>query len=181
MTSHQFYFNYRADDTLSPLSYQLTEEICQEEPNHVLDFGCGSGKHINVLNLRGICTIGIDISFINIIRAHAKYELPCLICSDETYLRNLSNVDVVFTCSVLDHIEDIDGIIGEFKRIANKSVILAETNDSPSEFYFPHDYESYGFEKLDFEWESDGDGAKYSMWKWRKEVNIISALDDLAR
>lgn len=147
----------------------------------MLDFGCGSGKHLDVLHRANVCTIGIDISMINVIRANAKYELPCLICSDETYLRNLANVDVVFTCSVLDHIKDVDGIIDEFKRICNKSIVLAETNDTPSVFYYPHDYESYGFTKLDFEWKSDGDGATYYLWKWvRGEGDTMQLNDDLA-
>lgn len=117
----------------------------------------------------------------NIIRAKAKYELPCLVCSDETYLRNLVNIDVVFTCSVLDHIELVEEIIGEFKRICNKAVLLAETNDIPEKFYYPHNYESYGFKKLHFEWKSDGDGATYSIWKWIKGSDeVLKVNDDLA-
>lgn len=128
----------------------------------------GSGKHLNVLNNTKICTIGIDISMMNVIRAKAKYELPCVVCSDETYLRNLANIDVVFTCSVLDHIKDIEGIVSEFKRICNKCVILAETRDVIGEYYFDHNYESHGFTKIHFDWKSDGDGATYSIWKWSK-------------
>lgn len=128
----------------------------------------GSGKHLAVLDNTRIATIGIDISMMNVIRAKAKHELPCVVCSDETYLRNLVNIDVVYTCSVLDHIEYIDDIIVEFKRICNRAVLLAETNDVVGNYYYPHNYESFGFTKIHFDWKSDGDGATYSIWKWSK-------------
>jgi hypothetical protein len=82
--------------------------------------------------------------------------------------------------SVLDHIENIDEIIMEFKRIANK-IYLAETNDQPGGFYYPHAYEAYGFDKIDFEWTSDADGAKYQIWKWSRPVLVNDAHDDLGK
>ncbi len=167
MTPKEYYKSYQADDKLSNLSRELLNEIMYYEPVHVLDFGCGTGKHLSPLNAAEICTIGIDISPMNVYKAIHKYDLPCVICSDETYLRNLCNVDVVFTCSLLDHIEDITAIIEEFKRIANKAVILAETNSIHVNHYFQHDYEELGFEKTAFGWIGD-DQATYHIWKWNK-------------
>ena len=145
MTSKEFYRLYQADDSFSELSKELLKEVLKYDPVHCLDFGSGSGKHLAPLHQAGICTIGIDISPMNVYKAIHKYDLPCVICSDETYLRNICNVDVVFTCSVMDHIEDINEIIDEFKRIANKAVIMAETNDKIGQYYFPHNYQHYGF------------------------------------
>jgi ubiquinone/menaquinone biosynthesis C-methylase UbiE len=202
MTPKQTYSLYIADDTLSPLSYALIEEIRKENPLIVLDYGAGSGKHCNILQKAGIETICVDISMMNIVRAHAKYELPNLICSDERILKVIKDVDVLFTCSCMDHIEKIDMIIDEFKRIA-RVVILAETQDTPGEFYFNHDYESYGFKKVResievtckdsagseylngeiYSWTSEppeGDGATYHIWKWVKgQKENGHANDDL--
>lgn len=169
----EFYKSYLADDNIGFISEYLLVKIKEENPNHVLEFGCGSGKNLDRLNKELIPTIGIDISLMNVMKAKLKYDLPCVICSDETYLRNMCNVDTVFTVSVLDHIEEIDEIILEFKRIANKSVFLAETNDLVFDHYFKHDYESFGFEKIpDFEWKGE-DGASYYIWKWVKENETI--------
>ena len=168
MSPKDFYRNYKADDTYSLLSAKLFREILAYEPIHVLEFGCGTGKHLDPMNRDGIVTIGIDISPFNIAKAIHKYDLPCVICSDETYLRNLCNVDVVFTCSVLDHIEDVAGIIDEFKRISNKAVILAETKSEGLDFYYAHDYESLGFEAIEFEW-AGNDKCVYKIWIWEKE------------
>jgi SAM-dependent methyltransferase len=182
MTPKQVYSKYIADDTLSELSNRLITEITICNPLVVLDFGSGSGKHSNELQKIGIETIGIDISMMNVVRAHSKYDLPAVICADERILKFIHNIDLVFSCSVLDHIEDIGIIIDEFKRMA-RVVMLAETRDAPGDFYYPHDYENYGFKKLDYSYVSEppnGDGATYEIWKWEKGQNeSIHINDDL--
>ena len=173
-TAKEFYRTYQADDKLSALSAELLHEVMKYDPVHVLDFGCGSGKHLSPLQGAGICTIGIDISPMNCYKAIHKYDLPCIICSDETYLRNLCNVDVVMTCSVMDHIEAPYDIIEEFKRIANKAVILAETDSTGiGEHYFSHLYNAYGFKPTSFQWVGE-DGAVYSIWIWEKVAETVS-------
>jgi SAM-dependent methyltransferase len=170
MNSKDFYRTYQADDSWSELSHTLIAGIQSLSPAHVLEFGCGTGKHLSRLHQIGICTLGVDISPMNVYKAIHKYDLPCVVCGDETYLRHFCNVDVCFTVSVLDHIEQADGIVLELQRIANKAVFLAETVDVPkgSEYYYPHRYENMGFEKLDFSWKSPSDGARYNIWRWNK-------------
>ena len=168
MTTKEYYQSYQADDSLSELSRELIGEIIKYDPVHVLDFGCGTGKHLSPLNACGICAIGIDISPMNVYKAIHKYDLPFVACGDESYLRNLCNIDVVFTCSVLVHIPEVSRIIDEFKRIANKAVILAETNDIINEYYYSHNYVDYGFKPLWFEWTGENK-ALYKIWKWEKE------------
>lgn len=171
-TAKEYYRTYQADDKLSDLSRELLSEVMKYDPVHVLDFGCGTGKHLCPLNGAGIATIGIDISPMNCYKAIHKYDLPCIICSDETYLRNLCNIDVVFTCSVLDHIEAPYDIIEEFKRIANKAVILAETDSTGvGDHYFSHLYNAYGFRPLTFQYVGE-DGAVYGLWVWEKGDTI---------
>lgn len=180
MTPKEYYKNYQADDKVGMIGDWLLVKISLDNPIHILEFGCGTGKHLTQLHKRGISTLGIDISPMNVITAMTRHNLPFVVCSDETYLRNICNIDVVFTVSVLDHIENIDGIIGEFKRIANKCIYLAETNDSHiGEHYFKHDYESYGFEKMDFEWIGQ-DGGQYFVWRWEKPLTVGQSFYDYA-
>jgi ubiquinone/menaquinone biosynthesis C-methylase UbiE len=171
MTPKEYYKSYQADDFLSELSRELIAEIMKYDPVHVLEFGCGTGKHLSVLNSVGICTIGIDISPMNIYKAIHKYDLPFVACGDESYLRNLCNCDVVITCSVLDHIESVYDIIEEFKRIANKAVILAETDSLTGNHYFSHLYNSYGFTKTNFQYIGE-DGGTYGIWIWTKQILV---------
>lgn len=172
MSPKEFYSTYVADDSTSELTDRLVYEIHLFNPVHVLEFGCGSGKNIKLLQDGGVCVTGLDISFINVIRAQAKNEIKNVIYGDETHLRHLCNFDVVFTCSVIDHIESPLDIIDEFKRIANKAVILAETRDIVGPHYFSHKYESLGFTKVDYCWKSrEGDGASYFIWVWQKGID----------
>lgn len=164
----EYYKSYLADDKIGFIGEYLLVKMMLENPNHILEFGCGTGKHLKKLQDRGINTIGVDVSLINIIKAQVKHDLPFVVCTDENYLRNFCNIDIVFTVSVLDHIKNVSDIIGEFKRITNYSVYLAETNDIVGEHYFKHNYESYGFTKIpDFDWKGE-DGAIYYIWKWEK-------------
>jgi ubiquinone/menaquinone biosynthesis C-methylase UbiE len=180
MTASEAYKNYIADDNLSPLSDELTTEILRYSPSSALDYGAGSGKHANILQSAGVQTLAIDISMMNVVRAYGKYDLPFISLGNQDHLRYFRNVDVVFTCSVLDHIEDIHPIIHEFKRIAQKAIVLAETTDEVGEFYYSHDYESYGFEKTGFSWKGE-DGATYHIWIWEKSFRerVNSTNDDL--
>lgn len=167
-----YYRNYKADDGLMMLNHDLISHICNESPVHAFEFGCGSGKHLKVLESKGVSCFGIDISPVNVLTGIAKHELPFVSIGDESHLRHLCNFDVVFTCSVLDHVheKDFKSIVNELKRIANRAVFVAETNDVPGPYYYPHNYERYGFEKMLGEYPSQyGDGAMYYIWKWIKK------------
>jgi len=174
INAKEFYRSYIADDTVAELNGRLAHLIKALNPNHVFEFGMGSGKNLKLLP--GIDAGGMDISFVNVAKAHLKNDLPFVMVGDENYLRHLCNYDVVFTVSVLDHIENVDVIIGEFKRIANVAIYLAETNDIPGQYYFPHDYESYGFEKMSYKWTSSRDGALYQIWEWKRANKVEPVL-----
>jgi SAM-dependent methyltransferase len=188
----EFYRTYQADDGLATLNKKLVDEILRHNPNHVFEFGTGTGKNLKLLQRveasyakSGTAVVGLDISLINTITATVKNELPCIIHGDENYLRHLCNFDVVFTCSVLDHIEDVIGIIQELKRIANVAVIIAEcTEPDKKNYYYKHDFESFGFERInDSEYYSEADGHTYHIYKWMKPSELPSepkVNDDLA-
>jgi 2-polyprenyl-3-methyl-5-hydroxy-6-metoxy-1,4-benzoquinol methylase len=110
---------------------------------------------------------GIDMSFLNIVFARAKNNIPMLIIGDEYHLCRLSSFDVVTTTSVLCHIQDISKIISEMKRIAHKSIVICETTDIVGEFYYAHNYESFGFEFTGKEIVS-GNDANYKVYVWKK-------------
>lgn len=172
ITPKEYYRNYLADDKISMLNIKLMDLITACHPTHVLEFGCGTGKNLRLISdyhpeMNIECT-GIDISLMGLIHARTRHDVPFILCGDETHLRHLCNFDIVFTCSVLDHIENIEGIIQEFKRIANKNIILMETNDVPGQYYYPHNYEAFGFTKLAYEYLSEGDGARYHIWMFNK-------------
>lgn len=127
----------------------------------MFEFGCGQGKNLKRIKPFVDVVHGIDVSVPAILIA--KQFIPFAEVGDENTLKYVGQYDVAFTCSVLDHIPEIGGIIEELKRIA-PAVILLETNSVQGRYYYPHDYESYGFTKLDYSWKSTGDGALYEIW-----------------
>ncbi len=165
MNSKDFYRNYQADNIIDELDMRLALEVISYNPESIFEFGMGSGKNLSLIKARSgrdIETWGLDISIVNVFQAHLN-GVDCCIAGDERHIPS-RKFDVVFTCSVLDHIEEIENIIGHFQEIATKAIILAETNSFEGDFYFKHDYESYGFEKLDYEYLSDSDGGIYNIW-----------------
>jgi len=168
MTSKEFYRNYEADLVMNPLNLKLIELIRNEDEFSALEFGCGKGKHLDFLDSDGMCVTGIDISKINIDFIKTNFTFISHI-GDETILKDHDTFDIVFTCSVLCHIEHIDEIISEFKRIAQHKIFLAETQDTPEGFHYFHDYESYGFKKVTDGIYSPGNHLTYYIWEWTKQ------------
>jgi 2-polyprenyl-3-methyl-5-hydroxy-6-metoxy-1,4-benzoquinol methylase len=165
-----FYYNYQANDIVAPLDVMMNDFVLENNPISVLDYGCGVGKNLRYLVDKNpkLTVCGIDMSFLNIIHARAKNKIDMLIIGDEYHLCRLADFDIVITTSVLCHIQDIKDIVKELKRIANDSVIICETVDIMGEFYYAHDYESFGFEFVDLQMVS-GNDALYKIYQWKKE------------
>lgn len=160
----QFYANYQADNKLDELDFMLADVLIKYKPKSAFEFGSGSGKNLMLLKKKDseIETYGLDISIVNVIQSHLN-GVDSVIRGDERHLP-LRKFDVVFTCSVLDHIEDVYNIIGAFQVMATKAIVLAETNSFDTDFYYKHDYESFGFTRLDYEYKSKDDGGIYNIW-----------------
>jgi len=169
MHPKSFYFNYQANDEIAPLDVMMNKYVSNHNPKSVLDFGCGVGKNLRYLldNNEGLTVCGIDMSFVNIIHARAKNRIEFLVLGDEYHLCRLREFDVVMTTSVLCHIQDITEIVKEFKRIAKDSIIICETKDIKGEFYYEHDYESFGFEFVGLQMVS-GNDALYKIYRWKQ-------------
>ncbi len=147
----------------------LIKEIIRSDidADTVFEFGCGRGETLVILKSLGYHVRGIEINPMEV-QYTTKYHLGVDV-GDEEYLLNYpdNSVDITFTVGVLDHIrEDFDFTIRQFKRITKKTIFCLETNDVPSEYYYPHNYESFGFVKVrDFMATGTGDGCMYTLWR----------------
>lgn len=162
----EFYKNYQADNIIDVIDIALVSCIEEFEPTSVFEFGCGSGKNLALLkkNNPNIQTYGMDISIVNVIQSHLN-GVDCVIRGDERYMPQ-GKFDVCFTCSVLDHIpnENIEQVIGNLVSMSNKAVVIGETNEYEGNFYYKHDFESFGFVKQTLPYVSEGDGLNYFIW-----------------
>lgn len=164
--AREFYKNYNNGTDMLKLNWDIIDLILQENPNSVFEFGCGTGKilyHLLQMN-PSLDILGNDISQKAINTGKDIFGLD-IINSDESLLARIENnrYDVVFTCSVLNHIPDIDYIVPHLQRISKKTVFLAECQQKTHDYFFPHNYKKFGFKKLDYLWFS---GIKvYDIWK----------------
>lgn len=159
-----FYRSYIANDLILPLNERLVQDVLSYHPKSVLEFGCGVGKNLALLKDKVPNYLGLDIS-VEAVDIAKKKGLN-VICGDESTLNTLENHDVIFTCSVLDHIEYINDIVYDLKRIANIAIVIAETNTKIGKFYYPHNYESLGFIKTDYEYNSSQARKKAIYYIW---------------
>lgn len=167
----KFFKNYDNGSFIKDMHHAICDEIWIFTPpfkSRVFEFGCGNGKILKLLKEKYIldCEVsGCDISE-NAIELGKSWGLNIWL-GDENELTKFKDkeFDVLFTCSVLDHIEDIEKIIKEFKRVS-KSQVIAETNSvfNKSIHYYPHEYEIYGFYKIKGSWDDFGDGCTYHIW-----------------
>lgn len=166
-----YYKNYVADDVPTPLNVRLAEFIKSFKPNSVFEFGCGTGKNLVPLNESIGDVSGIELSQKAVERCVAK-GLNVVQGDEQSLLTMNKTVDVAFTCSVLDHIENVGDIIAKLKSMARKAVVLCETTDIVAKFYYAHDYEGYGLSiacdgyAYHSKAEQGGDGATYSIYAW---------------
>jgi ubiquinone/menaquinone biosynthesis C-methylase UbiE len=160
----EFYTNYIADSKFDEIDRILIDFILQHKPESVYEFGCGSGKNLMAIAAQAKCeTWGQDISVLNCMNTKLK-GVDCVIIGDERHMP-LRQFDVSFTCSVLDHItpESIEQVIGNLVACATKAVYIFEARvNNPENFYWNHDYEKYGFQKL-LSCQSAGDGYIYDL------------------
>lgn len=122
----------------------ITEIIWRFNPKSVFEFGCNNGKNLSLLP-KSVTHLGIDVNWL-VIEKHKKTGLD-LLHGDESFLRNMGDdsFDVSFTCSVLNHIEYIDDIVRDLKRISRKGVVCMESDSTRNWRWFPHDYKKLGF------------------------------------
>ena len=132
----EYYKNYEASNEINRAHYFLADQILGFNPTSVFEFGCGTGKNLKLLldqspKIRK--ATGVDISMKNIEKAHTVNFLNDCRLADERSLATFEDksCDVVFTCSVLDHIQQISRIIVEllvyrFGELTDSNLPLVE-------------------------------------------------------
>ena len=132
------------DHWVRPLNIRARDECMKYNPDSVFEFGCNNGKNLKLMDTR---TFGIDINEESLVEANEMGI--CATFGDEHTIQRMesNSFDVVLTCSVLNHIQEIDEIVIELKRIARKAVISIECNHENTWRWFPHDYQKLGYTK----------------------------------
>ncbi len=87
----------------------------------ILDFGCGWGDFIHVIDCRGVQIYGFDEDKIKIDEAKKN---GCKIFSSIDDLKNNKPFDVIILNSVLEHIQDVNGVLQLLYELLNTNGLL---------------------------------------------------------
>jgi SAM-dependent methyltransferase len=84
----------------------------------VLDLGCGEGQISRRLAAAGSSVVGIDLTASQVEEAVRRGGGPAYLRSSVTSLPFADgSFDVVLTCLVLEHVDDLDGAMAEMARV----------------------------------------------------------------
>jgi SAM-dependent methyltransferase len=120
-------------DYVTPKIAWIQKFVPMAPSARLLDVGCGNGFFSYYFDR--ICqTVGIDYSSQmlsrNPIRQKFQMDAGCLAFSDVSF-------DVVFCHALLHHVENMDSILKEMKRVSRKYVVVLEPNPvNPLMFLF---------------------------------------------
>lgn len=116
--------------------YQLARHILTHKPETVLEFGCSSGRNLKILKELALDSgmnpmlWGMDMNPTTIASARRAFTTINWLKGDERDLFNMADqsFDVVFTCSVLDHIPEPTwkAVYDQLVRLAKKAVVIYE-------------------------------------------------------
>jgi len=147
------YFNC-LEDNWSVVSYPKISTLLEKglslaesrlKISTTLDLGCGNGIYCNILKKHSAQVYGIDISEVAVNHCIAKKIYTKVL--QENISEGLSfpsdYFDVIFSTEVIEHIEDLDILFKELKRILKKSGVLMLTTT----MYF-NSINSYSKEEL---------------------------------
>lgn len=106
--------------------------------DHVLDLGCGEGRHaINVYLHADVNAIAVDLNFNDLLTARSRFIPFAQPQSEkEFYLQQAdatrlpfadASIDKIICSEVLEHIPNYQAVLGEIKRILKPEGLLAVT------------------------------------------------------
>lgn len=124
------------DPMVNPEAFAIASTL----PTPMLDFGCGSGALVRALRASGLDVEGLEVERPGIVgslgddvRGHIRltdggFPLP---------LADRSYASLVAT-EVLEHIEDLDSVVAELKRVTDREIFVSVPDASAIPALFPH-------------------------------------------
>jgi SAM-dependent methyltransferase len=112
------------------------------KPNHILDYGCGSGRFFSLYD--GINFVAVDISIIALHLARVKCPGVYTILGDYKNLKGF--YDLIICNSVLSALEpdELIDCLDKFKQIGSAIYVNEYQGSDTSDYWFSHDYSSLG-------------------------------------
>ena len=108
---------------------QVLKPLCENEVSSVFEFGCGTGRTLHWIQRTypSVSAFGMDVSPIMVQKGLQSFPVNIQL-GDEKRLKRIpdDHFDLVFTCSVLDHIPEPFPPFSDLARIARRYLLLLE-------------------------------------------------------
>jgi ubiquinone/menaquinone biosynthesis C-methylase UbiE len=147
---------------------------------HVLDAGCGSGRHAAEMVRRGATVLGIDTSaeLLRLARQRCPEGTEFRVANVADPLSFLADAsfDVVLSALMLHYIRDWGPVLGEFKRILRRDGVAVISTHHPAmdvELSGTRDY--FATELLSDQWTFNGRIFDVEFWR-RPLTDMVAAM-----
>ncbi len=104
----------------------------------VLDLGCGNGLLLALLHRGGAHFVGLDVMpEMALLARRAVPSVPILVGDGRRLPFGDASFDVVVSRAVLQHIDDLDAVVGEVKRVLRRGgrfLLLVPVSSAPIDF-----------------------------------------------
>ncbi len=95
----------------------LIEELRNKKGSKVLDFGCGDGRHRETINKAGGNWIGVELASSPEVDRTDNFEGNIVAYDGSTLSFRGKSFDIIFSCQVLEHVQDLQTIFRELARV----------------------------------------------------------------
>lgn len=91
----------------------------------ILDYGCGSGIFLESISHEIKKGIGVDLDIEIAKKIVTSDKITLNQIKDHNYLKNFSDIDIITSFDVLEHIKDLDSLLSTFTKIlAQNGMVL---------------------------------------------------------
>ena len=101
----------------------------------VLDYGCGSGMFLHALSNEIKNGIGVDLDTDVANKIISANNITLKQIKHESEISYLSNIDIITSFDVLEHIENLDSVFDTFEKILSKDGIILISGPTENFFY----------------------------------------------
>jgi ubiquinone/menaquinone biosynthesis C-methylase UbiE len=123
------WYETEAGRYISSLEERLIEQLLEETKGlHILDLGCGTGRHLKLLESMGSDPVGVDPSVFMLRKAKEKGELKLILAKGEQLPFKERAFDITIVITTLEFCQEPGKILEETARVTRRKILVGVLN-----------------------------------------------------
>lgn len=115
--------------------FKIAYKMTSYRNKSVLDFGCGGGMFLQALSSEITKGIGVDIDTDVAKKVIDSDKIIIKQINNENEIEDFSNIDIITSFDVLEHIKNLDPLFDSFKKILSPSGIIIISGPTENSLY----------------------------------------------